>query len=595
MTVDSFASQGASAPPNPASATPNQAQPPSPAWAPRRFLRRQWAILLPAFVYLYIFPYLPGLRSPNELSRLLQSRALVDRGSIEIGEELTVHGSVGDLSCVAVARGADGRVQERHGCPKTRPDPRFPEQHYYPSKAPLLSFAAAPVYGALKLLHGQVPELALIFFARLVCIILPSIFLLVLIRRYLGTVARPALADLLTVAYALGTLAFSYSELFLSHQPTAVMAFACFYALWRLRRGEWPSWTYAVIGLLAGLIVACEYTGALALIPLGVYGAATARGGRRDKLGAAVLALAGLLPPAIALAAYHQAAFGNPLYTGYRYLLDAGYQWWHTGGLFGIKLPSLTAFGHSFFSPLRGLFTLSPMLVLALPRLFDPRALRTRDPELLLSLAMFVLYTYFTSSFSHLSWGWSTGPRHLTPLVPFLLLPMALAFRSLPAGAPADSRAAGWWWQVGATGVVLALVVLSILTTSVMTMLNYISHAFTNALYQVALPLALRGFLPHNWLSLVGVRNPWAALPAVAAIVAAAVACAVILLRGLPRVRRLPAAGIALACAVLVICVHTSFRPRKPERIDDVQRAALFMETVYSPQPGHASPRLWRP
>ena len=589
MTADSFASQGVSAPPDPG---PNEAQPF--AGAVLAFLRRHWAIFLPAFVYLYIFPYLPGLHSPNELSRLLQSRALVDHGSIEIGAELEAHGRVGDLSCVAVVRDADGREQERRGCPQSRTDARFSERHYYPSKAPLLSFAAALVYGALKLLHDPVPELALVFFARVACIILPSILLLVLIRRYLGTVARPALADLLTVTYALGTLAFSYSELFLSHQPAAVLAFACFYALWRLRRGEWPSWTYAVTGLLAGLLVACEYTGVLALIPLGAYGVATAPGGLRGKFKAAALALAGLIPPVLALGAYQQAAFGHPLHTGYGYLLDAGYQSWHRGGLWGVKLPTLTAFGHSFFSPLRGLFTLSPVLVLALPRLFDPRSLRARDPDLLLSLAMFVLYTYFTSSFSHLSWGWSTGPRHLTPLIPFLLLPMALALRSLPAGAFGDGSPTSWRWQVGATGVVLGLVVLAILTTSVMTMLNYISHAFTNALYQIALPFALRGFLPHNWLSLVGVRNPWAALPAVAAILVAVVACAVILLRGLPEDRRLPCVGIGLAVVALVVGVHTSFRPIRPDRIEDVRQAALFMETVYSPQPGHASPRLWR-
>ena len=143
--------------------------------------------------------------------------------------------------------------------------------------------------------------------------------------------------------------------------------------------------------------------------------------------------------------------------------------------------------------------------------------------------------------------------------------------------------------------MVLALVVLAILTTSIMTMLNYISHTFTNAFHQIAVPLVLRGFLPHNWLSLVGVRNPWAALPAVAAIVAATAACAAILLRGLPKGRRLPAASIAFATAVLVVSVHASFRPRRPERFEVVQRAALFMETVYSPQPGHASPRLWSP
>jgi hypothetical protein len=104
--------------------------------------------------------------------------------------------------------------------------------------------------------------------------------------------------------------------------------------------------------------------------------------------------------------------------------------------------------------------------------------------------------------------------------VPFLLLPLALFLRSL-GESPRPGRESGAWGQVLAAGVAVALVVLSMLTTSVMTLLNYISDTFTNALYQVALPLALRGFLPHTWLSLLGVPNPWAALPAMACLAAA--------------------------------------------------------------------------
>ena len=558
----------------------------------RGFLRRHWAILLPAFIYMYIFPYHPGLRSPNELCRLLQARALVDHHTIEIGDELRAHGMVGDLSCVAVARAADGSVVERLPCPQARGNPRFKEEHFFPSKAPLLSFAAAPVYGLLKLVHGDVPELALMFFARLACVILPSLFLLLLIRRYLGTVVSPSLANLVTVAYALGTLAFSYSEQFVSHQTTAVLAFACFFVLWRLRRGDWPMSGYALAGLLSGLTVTAEYTGALALVPLGVYGVLTALADKRGRLRAILFATFGLLPPVLALAAYHQAAFAHPLVTGYRYLNDAGYQGWHTGGFLGIKLPSARAFVQSFFSPLRGLFTLSPMLVLALPRLFDPRALRTRNPELLLSLATLLLYAYFTSSFPYESWGWTTGPRHLTSLVPFLLLPLALTLRSLRED-PGKERGPGRaWWQVAGSGVALALVFLSIVTTSVMTLLNYVSDTFTNALYQVALPMALRGFLPHSWLSLAGVPNPWAALPVVAALLAAAVTCVVIMVRAVPSRRRLPVVGIAVALAAVIVTVHASVRPASVRTVRERQ-AAEFMTAVYVPRPFKSPPGLW--
>jgi len=558
----------------------------------RRLLRSHWPLLLVAFIYLYIFPYQPGLRSPNELCRLLQTRALVDRHSIEIGDELRTYGQVRDLSCVAVARDGSGRAEARLPCPQAAGNPRFKEEHYYPSKAPLLAFAATPVYATLKLLRPEVPELALMFFARLFCLVLPSLFTLVLVRRYVATVVPATLATVVTVAYALGTLAFSYSEQFVSHQSAAICAFGCFYVSWRVRRGEWPAWGYALAGLLAGLTVAAEYTGALVLLPLGAYGLATAPGGTRGRLRALGYALAGLLPPVLALAAYHQAAFASPIATGYRYLNDAGYQGWHRGGFLGIKLPKAHALVQSFFSPLRGLFALSPMLVLAVLYLLDPRALRRRSAELWVSFATLVLYTYFTSSFAYESWGWTTGPRHLTSLVPFLLLPLALVLRSLTA-RPGDGRPAGTAaWQVVLGGVTLGLVVLSVLATSVATLLNYISDTFTNGLYGVALPMAARGYLPHSWLSLAGVPNPWAALPALAALGVTVAWLALTLVQTMPPGRRLPVGALGAVVLAAVVALHASVRPPQ-DRVVREQQAAEFMRVIHVPKPFQAPPRLW--
>jgi len=554
-------------------------------------LRRHWAIALPAFIYLYIFPYIPGLRSPNELSRLMQSRALVDLHALEITQELKLHGTVGDLSCVAVMRAPDGQVAARLPCPQAAGKKEFGERHYYPSKAPLLSLAAAPVYALLKAFRSDVPELALVFFARGFCVILPSILLLALMRRFLRHAVSPETADLVTLCYALGSLAFSYSEQFISHQSTAVLAFSCFFVLWRLRRREWSGGGYVVAGLLAGLTVAAEYTGALALIPLGIYGLSGIRG-LRAGVRALLLVALGLSVPVLLLAAYHQAAFGSPLATGYQYLNDMRYQGWHQGGFLGIKLPQARAFIQSFLSPARGLLVLSPMLVLALPCLFRARTWRMRDAELLLSLGMLLLYAYFTSSFSYDSWGWTTGPRHLTPLVPFLLLPIARLLDSLRIRSAEAPTAHGTWFQVGAVGLATALLMLSVANTSLMTLLNYISPKFTNPLYQIALPFVLQGYLPHSWLSLAGVPNPWAAIPALVGLALAVILSGVTMLRTLPGKRRMFGLLVTLAAAGLAVFAHASIRP-PAGRAASERQAAEFMKSVYSPKP-HAPPlRLW--
>ncbi len=451
--------------------------------------RAVWAVL--AALYVLAFPYHPGLRSPNELCRLWQTRALVEYGTLEINEALKDYGYVGDLSV------KDGR--------------------YYPSKAPLLSFAAVPLYAALRAVGGgfryAVPEVPLIFFSRLLLTVLPTLVMLWGVRRFLlAYVSRPV-ADALTVTYGLGSLAFSYSLLFMSHQTTGVLLFGSFYALWRCARGEWRARGYLVSGALAGATVAAEYTGAMAVLGLVLYGALTvlwrpeplrARLGRLGR--AAGLATLGAAPFVVALMLYHQAAFGHPLESGYKYLNDAAYQPWHLGGFLGIRYPDPRAFFLSYFSPLRGLFFLSPFLLLALPGLVllcrEGRASVEARALFWLSSALLAGYTYFTSSFSYESWGWTTGPRHLTGLVPFLLLPAALMLERLRTG--------GRRWLAG---VAAATCSASILFTGTLTFVNYVPDSASNAWLGLAVPLLREGFLPPSALSFWGVPQPLAGAP----------------------------------------------------------------------------------
>src|SRR5262249_7395598 len=124
-------------------------------------------------------------------------------------------------------------------------------------------------------------------------------------------------------------------------------------------------WTI-LIGLLLGLSVVAEYTSALPAIVIGAYLVLSGVRPVTDRIRTAGLLLAGALPAALFLGWYHLACFGGVLETGYRHLADVGYQPWHEGGFLGIKTPTWHAFVGSFFSPLRGLFALSPFLLVAL-------------------------------------------------------------------------------------------------------------------------------------------------------------------------------------------------------------------------------------
>ena len=482
-------------------------------------------LALVAVVYLLLFPYHPGLRSPNELVRLHQTRALVEFRSLELDQALKTYGRVGDLA--------------QH------------DGHFYSSKAPLLSFAAVPIYLWLSWLGGGGPaavgEVELVFWTRLFLTVLPTLWLLWLLRRFLRTQLPEPITDAVLVTYALGSLALSYSTLFMSHQPSAVLLFACFYALWRVGRGDWGARGSVLAGLAAGAAVATEYTAALGVLALVLYGALDVLlrpepwGIRLRLLGQRFgLALLGALPFLVALGVYHQAAFGHPLESAYLHLADAAYQPWHLGGFLGIRTPDPQAFALSFFGALRGLFVLSPFLLIALPGLWLlPRENREAKAILAFTGVLLLGYTYFTSSFSYASWGWTTGPRHLTGLVPFLLLPVGWTLTWL------RDR-----WRGLGIGVAAGLCAASILITGALSCVNYIPDDVSSPLFGLVLPLWMQGALPPTTLSIFGAPNLIAALPVLIALPLAALW---VVWRLAPRL--LPSAA-ALLTVALVLGLH---------------------------------------
>lgn len=435
-----------------------------------------WAAI--AAVYILAFPYHPGLRSPNELSRLWQSRAIVEFGELDLNRTMRIYGAVGDLSIF------NGR--------------------YYPSKAPLMSVAGVPIYAALRAVLGgtqnAVSELAQVYFSRLCLTVFPTLVLLILLRRFLRAYATPVTADAVVITYAMGTLAFSYSLLFMSHQPSAVLLFGSFYGLWRWSRGEWPEARLLISGALASAAVVAEYTTVVGVLGLVLFAAFTLRErglALWNTARAGVLFVCGAIPLTLMLMWYHTRVFGGPLETGYRHLADVAYQPWHQGGFLGIGLPQPKALLLSFFSPLRGLFTLSPSLLLAIPGLVllfgRARGDRQLRPLAWATLGIALGYSYFTSAFSYESWGWTTGPRHLTALVPVLLLPCAVAL----------DRARTTWLR-GACGVLLAS---SVVITSALTFVNYIPDNVSNSFLALGIPLPRLGYFSPNVLCALGFPN----------------------------------------------------------------------------------------
>jgi len=238
------------------------------------------------------------------------------------------------------------------------------------------------------------------------------------------------------------------------------LLFTAFILLYRHWRSASPYTPAALAGLLVGISTACEYPTAIiglllflyAMLPdhaqamPGTEAAQVPRAGERDGVGfmaaravghgrgrvvrrhvvvAAAFAVGAAIGCAPALI-YNAAAFGNPLALGYAHLSDAYYAAGMSHGILGVELPSWQSIWGTSFSPFRGMFVLSPWLLLAVPGLWE-MSKRGLKREALLCATVAVSYFLFQAGYVFWDGGASTGPRHYLPALPFLAFPVAFA------------------------------------------------------------------------------------------------------------------------------------------------------------------------
>ena len=350
-------------------------------------------------------------------------------------------------------------------------DKSFYDGHFYSVKAPGLAFVTTPVYKALtavggteasadlarnardggaarwaregtsKGLYSDDPRRAervrttieesapMVWALGLVGVVLPAFLLLLLVRSVAERI-EPGYGTAAAVALGAGTLILPFSTLFFSHVMSAMLAFAAFAVLWRERAGPPRLLLVAAAGALAGFAVATEYPLGIAAVVLGVY--AMRRSIRRGLAYAAGVA-AGVAP----LVAYNVWAFGSPAHSSYTGAVaiqgDTGHDvvGLNDGGLFGIDLPDFQI-GVDLLVANKGLLTLAPILALALAGtvLLHRRGLRA---EAYVIGGLFLLYLTYNSGYWLPFGGGSPGPRFLIPVLPFLAVPLAVAWRRWPA------------------------------------------------------------------------------------------------------------------------------------------------------------------
>ena len=297
----------------------------------------------------------------------------------------------------------------------------------------------------------------------------------------------PAL--LAALALGFGTTYFPFGTLLFDHNLTATLLFASFFCLWRVGQKSHLILFGMLAGFCAGLAALTNYIAAGAGVFLGLY-ALFATTGRREEarnqqlnlrgllyFGRIILFLAmlacvklpkpynyvaaiaavglgayvifslreffgdfrrwnwstflyfslGVLPVFLLLCYYNVINFHDP------FKLANDFQnplFKDTGAFLGMfNLPRAYVAGLLTVSPYRGIFLLAPVTVMRLYGIV--RWLRERKfaAEARLCLAIFGFFLLVNVCFNGYHGGFAAGPRYLVPGLPFLALPLVVAFQ----------------------------------------------------------------------------------------------------------------------------------------------------------------------
>jgi hypothetical protein len=357
--------------------------------------RRALVLLFCTFALCYGYFYQGG--GGNSNSHLDTIRALVERGATEITPYWRNTADIGFIG---------GRV--------------------YANKPPGLAFVAAPVYFAAYRLEralGLDPASAAIlnFNGNLLTFWtsgLPGAFLVLLLYRHFrregGSVSEGVW---LAAAFGLGSLAFPYAGIMMSHSLSACLLFAA----WSLLDTPCPSRSKCMwAGFLSGMAIMTDSLALPAVALFLVYVLAVpATDTFRFLSGAGVVILA--------LLTHNYLCFGNPLTSNTAITLDVfktkGYLLGFLGWPQPVRLFWLT------LHPFRGIFACCPVLLVSLlsirpSRLVWPLALKTIVP-----LGIVAFYFLFNMSFNGWTGGYAVGPRYIIPALPFLFSFALVGFR----------------------------------------------------------------------------------------------------------------------------------------------------------------------
>jgi hypothetical protein len=362
-----------------------------------------------------------AVRNPNTKSRIFLALSILESGSVSLGE----YGVLTDDRAKLAGK-------------------------YYSDKAPGMTFLALPALAVARPWLALRPDgyrcegrdcwfktaggtnayyKTLYYLATMSTSVVITAAGIVLFRAFVIELCGDrGAATFAALVLAFGTSLGTWATTFFEHAVTASWLLAGLAAAHMAGRASIESLKAGTAGVLVaaplGLALITSYLAAVPVLLVAAY----ALLGSRHKPGRWIFAatLAGLGVGVLIVApvvAYNWAAFGSPFSVGYNH--SDGFEGMKEG-FFGISWPDITALRGLTIDQYRGILWVAPILALYPVGLIAMiRESRYRALGVLTALVA-AYYLVVNSGFAYWEGGGSLGPRYMIPILPFLMLAIAV-------------------------------------------------------------------------------------------------------------------------------------------------------------------------
>jgi len=357
-------------------------------------------------VTLVAYGYFSSERDVNINSRLALVKAVVDEGRLEI--------------------------DSYHSAELYTNDKAFFNGHYYSDKAIGASVLGVAAYYPVRWVYYQMnlhlTPRAFREWVTFLAVSLPAAMLAPFLYLFVRLLNRKrGTAFLVTMGICLGTPLFKYGTAFYGHTLAAVFFFLAFLIWVRIRqKSTAPLFSVFISGFLMGFTLITEYPTAILLFTLSIYIFVTLYGIQQHwnwKIYAALFLGFGV--PVLLLALYNLRVYGSPFTVGYLHEADSTFREAHATSFMGINLPNALVMYYMTFHPMLGIFWQSPVLLLGFVGWGFMTSHKEARLEMTFSLVSVLLFISVISGY-YMWWGGvAFTPRHLVPILPLFVIPLA--------------------------------------------------------------------------------------------------------------------------------------------------------------------------